>query len=195
VRGRFSLPLRRDDEIYLSRTHPFVEGLANYVLTCALDDLKGGVAARCGVIRTSAVERRTTLLLVRYRFDVVTIRERLEQVLLAEDAGVIAFAGAPDNPTWLTTDLSAPLLSAIPHGNVAVDQATRFVNAVVAANETLTPRLEEEAVRRAEQLLVTHRRIRNEAGIRRVRYRVDAHQPPDVLGIYVLLPPVGAAIR
>ena len=72
----FELPARAGS-IYLSRTHPFVETLATYVLDGALDPDLGieRTAARCGAIRTNEVSVLTTLLLVRYRFD-VTIRRR-----------------------------------------------------------------------------------------------------------------------
>jgi hypothetical protein len=191
-RARFQLPLRSDQEVYLARTHPFVEGLASFVLTSALDDLGEGRAARCGAIRTDAVARRTTLLLVRSRFDVVTARSDVERVLLAEDASVLAFAGPPDNPEWLGPDEVAPLLDAVPNANIAAEQATTFVGAVVANAATLAERLATEAGERADELLATHRRVRSQSGVRGVRYRVSAHLPPDVLGVYVLLP-AGAA--
>jgi ERCC4-related helicase len=47
---RFSLPVK-EDELYLQRTHPFVEGLAAYVMNTALDPLLAGVARRAGVIK------------------------------------------------------------------------------------------------------------------------------------------------
>jgi hypothetical protein len=140
------------------------------------------------VTRTGAVDRRTTLLLVRYRFDIVTSRGSDERVLLAEDTGVLAFAGAPDAPEWLGPEAVAPLLAATPDGNVGADQATRFLTSVLDAAPTLTAALDAEAQRRADELLATHRRVRTEAGARGVRYRVRAHLPVDVLGAYVLLP-------
>jgi len=192
-RARFQLPLRTDKEVYLSRTHPFVEGLASFVLTSALDDLGEGRAARCGAIRTEAVDRRTTLLLVRNRFDVVTARSGSERVLLAEDAGVLAFAGPPDDPEWLGPEAVAPLLDAVPSANIASEQASRFIEAVVANSGTLSERLATEAGQRADELLATHRRVRTQSGMRGVRYRVSAHVPPDVLGVYVLLPAAAGA--
>jgi hypothetical protein len=49
-----------------------VEALANHVLNAALDPVLTGPARRCGVIRTAAVARRTTLLLLRHRLHIVT---------------------------------------------------------------------------------------------------------------------------
>ena len=61
----------RIGKVYLSRTHPLVEGLAT-VMDTALDPLGQGLARRCGVVRTSRVARRTTLLLVRFRYHIIT---------------------------------------------------------------------------------------------------------------------------
>ncbi len=61
----------------------------------ALDPVEQSVARRCGVIRTSHVSRRTTLLLLRLRFHIVTQRGTEEQALLAEDCQLLAFAGSP----------------------------------------------------------------------------------------------------
>jgi hypothetical protein len=191
LRARFELPVR-NRETYLSRTHPFVEGLASFVLTAALDGLIDSPASRAGVTRTAAVDRRTTLLLVRHRFDVVTIRGNNERVLLAEDTSVLAFAGPPNDPIWLGPDAVAPLLAATPAGNIAAEQAARFLTQVIEAARTIGPALDAEAERRAEELLTAHRRVRTEAGVRGVRYRVIAHTPPDVLGVYILLPPLAA---
>lgn len=190
--GRFELPIR-DGETYLSRTHPFVEGLASYVLTSALDGLGDSPAARAGVTRTAAVSRRTTLLLLRYRFDLVTIREGAEHVLLAEETDVMAFAGSPERPDWVAPEDVPALLAATPGGNVATEQATRFLAQVIDARLALTDAVNAEAQRRADELLATHRRVRTEAGVRGVRYRVTPHLPGDLLGVYVLLPRPTAA--
>jgi superfamily II DNA or RNA helicase len=69
--ARFELPVS-SGQYHLSRTHPLVERLANHVLNAALDPLLESVARRCGVTRTSQVARRTTVLLLRLRFHIVT---------------------------------------------------------------------------------------------------------------------------
>ena len=72
--GRFDLPLP-DGETYLGRTSPVVEGLASWTLDQALDRESRDtppVASRCGVIATSAVTERTTLLIARFRYHLRT---------------------------------------------------------------------------------------------------------------------------
>ena len=66
LKARFEMPVP-DDVVYLSRTHPIVESLADHVLNTALDPISDSVAKRSGTIRSSKVKTRTTLLLVRYR--------------------------------------------------------------------------------------------------------------------------------
>jgi len=69
--AQFELPVE-EGVLYLDRTHPIVEGLATYVLDTALDPISSSIAHRAGAIRTTAVARRTTLLLIRFRYDIVT---------------------------------------------------------------------------------------------------------------------------
>jgi hypothetical protein len=176
------------DEQQLTRSHPFVEALTAYVLTNALDELGDTRAARAAATRTHAVMRRTTLLLVRGRYDLITTRGSDQRTLLAEDADVVAFEGAPDNPTWLGPDAVAALVTAQPTGQVPREQAQAFVTRVLDNAERLTAHLDNHAEQRAEALLAAHRRVRSESGGTGVRYRVVAHLPVDVLGVYVLLP-------
>ncbi|HXF72303.1 MAG TPA: hypothetical protein VNO79_06810, partial [Actinomycetota bacterium] len=149
------------------------------------------VARRCGVIRTGAVERRTTLLLLRYRFDVTTRARRGEpHAQLAEDAGLLAFEGPPEDPTWLPPERAEALLEAAPAANVAPEQARDLVGRVVEGIDHLTPRLEEAARRRAEEIREAHERVRRAARATGVRTTVEPKLPVDALGVYVLLPGV-----
>src|SRR6185503_1985943 len=95
IKVRFELPVK-DDEVYVSRTHPVVEALATYVMDAAFDSVGESVAKRCGVIRTSKVKERTICLLLRFRYHIVTASKEAEQTLLAEDSMVTAFTGPPD---------------------------------------------------------------------------------------------------
>ena len=188
IRARFELPIG-DGEVLLTRTHPIVSGLASYVLDAALDSLRNGAGRRCGTIRTDAVQKRTTLFLVRYRFDLVTRREDDTRTLLAEDCGLVAFTGSPKEPTWLAAADAERLVTAAPIGNVSDEQAREFVQDVVDHfGVHLSAALDADADRRAVELGETHRRIRQGARQTGVRLTVKPHRPPDVLGIYVFLP-------
>lgn len=186
--ARYELPVD-EGVVHLSRTHPFVEGLAAHVLDTALDAEIESAAQRAGAIRTDAVAKRTTLLLCRFRFDITTARAGVEQTQLAEEIGLLAFEGAPGaSAAWLGAAPAEALLDARPGGNIGDDQKRNFVSAVVGAFDQLSPKLEAEAKQRAEALLDAHRRVRTASRTRGLSYRVTPQLPVDVLGVYVFLP-------
>ena len=186
-RARFSLPTRKG-ELYLSRTHPLVEGLAAYTMDAALDPLGNGTARRCGVIRTDQVQKRTTILLVRFRFHIVTRRGTEERPLLAEDLALLAFEGSPQNAVWLEPERAEILLQAEPKGNVHADQATTFLQGILDQFDVLRPSIDAAAQERGAELLEAHRHVRSASRQQGVSYRVEPQLPPDVVGIYVYLP-------
>ena len=189
-KARFELPVN-EGELYLTRTHPIVEGLATFVMDTALDPHLESVAARCGVIRTDKVERRTTLLLLRFRYHIVTRKGDKEDPLLAEDCQVLAFESSPQNAKWLEGEQSAfieGLLQAAPKENITPDQARDFVSRVVDDFDRLQHHLEDVAKARGQELLEAHRRVRTASRAKGIQYRVEEKLPPDVLGIYVYLP-------
>lgn len=189
---RFS-PTIEDDEIYLSRTHPMVEGLATYVMDTALDPLGKAIARRCAAMRTAEVTTRTTVLLLRYRHHLYP-SNKAAQTLLAEECHLLAFEGAPDNARWLDDAQALKLLEATPAGNnVPAETAASFVERVVQGYEALRPYIETVAQQRATALLEAHERVRAAANTAGSRIsRAEPQLPVDVLGIYVLLPRLAA---
>ncbi|MEH2079139.1 MAG: hypothetical protein V7K89_03735 [Nostoc sp.] len=91
---------------YVERYHPLVKGLARYILEDALSYTTEPIAARCGFTTTNAVQKRTTLLLIRLRHlldsSKHTIETRNTTSLLAKECAVIGFTGSPSSPSWLT---------------------------------------------------------------------------------------------
>jgi len=183
----FELPLPERAE-HLSRTHPFIEALATWTLGSALGQAPGAAAARAGAVRTGTVQARTTLLVVRRRYDIELTRGGRRRRLLAEDAAVHAFSGDPASPRWLTGPEAEALLPAAPAGNVTPQQASQLVAGVVASAPAWRPYLDEQARAAAEELARTHRRVREGGRQAGARTSVVAQLPVDVLGIYVLLP-------
>jgi hypothetical protein len=177
--------------MYLNRTHPFVENLAAYIMNTSLDPILKSVARRCGVIRTNQVQQRTTLLLTRFRYHIITITGKQESPLLAEDCQIMGFAGAPDKAVWLEDEVAEKLFLNGPDANIGQDQAIPFIGKVIGGFEHLWPHLHEEAHNHGKDLLEAHRRVRTASRQRGVTYRVEPHLPPDILGIYVYLPAVG----
>jgi superfamily II DNA or RNA helicase len=177
-------------EAHLDRTDPNVAAIARYALESALDPTANPrPARRCGALRTDAVQTRTTLLLIRFRFHLTLPGRDERRMLVAEDAQVLAFRGRAAAAEWLSEEDVRDLLAAQPSGNVPADQAVDFIDRAVADLPLLKPHLEETAETLAVRLRDAHIRVR-EAGGQRVRRRitVTAQKPADVLGVYVYLP-------
>jgi superfamily II DNA or RNA helicase len=114
------LPLHRDlpaprHHAVLARTDPTVEAVARYTLDTALDPTGDErLASRAGVMRTRAVERRTTLLLVRYRLHLDLPTPAGVRQLVAEEARFLATRGRPRPPNGWTRPASTSCSRPVP---------------------------------------------------------------------------------
>ncbi|MHB1430533.1 MAG: helicase-related protein [Streptosporangiaceae bacterium] len=180
---------------YLDRTDPNVAAVARYVLETALDPRVPAQlrpARRCGAMRTSAVARRTTLLLVRYRMHVELPGRSGPRQVVAEHAGLLAYQGRADAAEWLTDAQAHDLATAAPSGNIPPDQAADFIQQAADGLPALSGYLNDAADALATSLRDSHIRVREAAGQQvRSRIKVRALKPPDVLGVYVYLPGSG----
>jgi hypothetical protein len=176
---------------YVGRNHPLVEGLARYILEDALSHTTEPIAARCGFTTTNAVQKRTTLLLVRLRHlldsSKRTTETRNSTSLLAEECAVIGFTGSPSSPSWLSQlEATSLLQQAKPVSDVGKAIKQVEIADLLQRLEELQPDLEKFARERAEELLQSHRRVR--AMTQEGRIRVTPQLPMDVLGIFILQP-------
>lgn len=186
----FSYPAP-DGVEYLSRTSPFVSALSQYVLEGALDAEQNAAARRSGAIRTKDVDTRTTLCLVRLRFQLVHTQGRKERRLLAEDCKIIGFSGAPSAPNWLSDAEVQRLLDSTPSRNVLPDQAREQVKRALDEIATLELDFGRIATDHGEALLESHVKVREAVtvrGDRKLTTNVEVKLPVDVMGVYVLLP-------
>lgn len=183
----FDQPVGKD-VVHLTRTHPLVEGLSTHLMNEALDPLLEGPARRCGVIKTGHVNVRTTVLLLRFRFHIITRTSERSWPLLAEDCLLLAFEGAPQNARWLDSAEAEALLSSEAEANVYPQQAAHFLQVVVDGYPDLLPHLEEKARAQGDLLLQSHRRVRTFSRQKGVTFSVEPKLPPDILGIYIYLP-------
>jgi superfamily II DNA or RNA helicase len=190
---RRSLPLLAGEAL-LARTDPAVEALARYVLDLALDPLgPAGArpARRCGVLRTSAVRERTTLLLVRFRFHLDLPTPTGIRTTITEEARVIGIRGTREARQLLDDREVDVLLQAAPEQNVPEDQAAQHVKRVIDSLGELQVALDDASEVLAAGLLDSHCRVRRAAQVRTPKPAVTAQKPEDVLGVYVYLPVTG----
>ena len=182
-KATFTSPAPRG-AVQLARTHTLVEGLANFVLDSALAGDEDAIAARCGVVATNAVTELTCLLVLRFRFQIVSSRADM----LAEDAIVCGFRGTPASPIWLKPDECEPLLDAVPVGDFSPDMAKHFLRMVISEMPKLRHQLRELAKMRAEKALASHRRVRKSLDGSHAAREVKVQGEPDILGLYLLTP-------
>ena len=177
------------DHAVLARTDPVIEALARYVLDAALDPLVGPrVASRAGVVRSSDIATRTTLLLLRTRFHIDLPSADGIRQQVCEQASAAAFTGAPGAPEWLDNGSADALAGATPAGNVDASQAADLLRELLEAAQGWQAHLGALADGLADDLLDAHRRVRTGANAPRRGLSVVAQKPVDLLGMYVFLP-------
>ncbi|QDU56728.1 helicase-related protein [Aeoliella mucimassa] len=194
--GRFDLPVD-EGVLYLSRTHPIVEGLASYTLETALDDVQAEgervIARRCGVTRTDGVTEKTSLLVVRLRYHLkvkrrsTTSTETQDAPLLAEEVLTLAFTGSPSEPQWLSEEESKSLLDMKPTGNLPENLVKQQLDRFIGTVDSLRDRLDDVVTSRSEALKDAHTRIRKSAKMTG-SVEVTPTGEVDILGCFILLP-------
>jgi hypothetical protein len=194
LRLSFRSPAREGSQL-LSRSHPLVVELADFVAERALSGLEPELAARASVIRTKAVSRRSQVLVLRLRHQLHQSRwtgkeyEALPD-LLVEECLTVRVSGDGLEP--LDGAAALELLEAPASGNVDPGQRQQWLQEAIADLDELQPALAALAERRADLAEEDHRRVR-EASLRsgealRMRFRCEPSLPVDVIGLILLLP-------
>lgn len=140
-------------------------------------------------MRTTAVDTVTTLLVVRYRIELVLPGRQRTVTQIAEDAQFLAYTlNDEDAPVWLDDDGVAVLLAARPTGSVNDDLARAQLELALGRQHAITPHLERLGSERAAATMEAHRQVRRSSGL--IRRGLTARFLPeaDVLGTYVFLP-------
>jgi superfamily II DNA or RNA helicase len=169
----------------IGRNHPLTAALAEYLLESALTpEASTELAARCGLIRTSAVTKRTVLLLLRVR---MLIKNRQETPNLAEELVVCGYTRSSGTVQWLDEAEALGLLqTASPATNITPDERVLGLQSALTQINSLTDELNAIAHSRAVRLRESHARVRTAVGSGQAT--VTPRTPPDVLGVYVLMP-------
>lgn len=170
----------------LTRMHPLTATLAEALVEASLDpeSLAELGIGRVGAWPTSVVQQVTRLALLRIRFK-LTVHARRERLLLAEEAALVAVQGERIAATGAA---ARELLNTPAALDLAPAARDRFI---ASAREDLSDLLEgpiaEFARSRAGELMGDHARLRAAAGSAS-RVTVEPVLPPDVIGLFVLMP-------
>lgn len=180
----FIPPIEEDIE-YITRNHPFVEGIARYIMETVLNSDKNGLATRCSFIITKTVKQRTTLLLVRLRHLIKTQQINRIHETLGEECAVIGFRGAPNIPEWLSQQEAQSLMRQSISDRNAIN-CQQEIEDLIQRFDLLEPHLEMFAFQWSKQLWNSHQRVRKIT--KQPPVKVEPQLPMDLLGVYILHP-------
>ncbi|MGV0762893.1 DEAD/DEAH box helicase [Tistrella mobilis] len=170
----------------LTRTHPLTASLAESLVEASLDQeaLPDLGIGRVGAWPTAGVSAMTRVALLRVRYK-LTIHGRKERLLLAEEAALVALQG---KNIVATGEDVRDMLNSPATADLATIARDRMINAAKAElPDLLAGPLAAFVKQRAAELVEDHARLRTAAGsISRVS--VQAVLPPDVIGLFVLMP-------
>jgi len=170
----------------LTRTHPLTATLAEALVEASLDrdSLSSLGIGRVGAWPTTAVQHVTRIALLRIRYK-LTVHARKERLLLAEEAALVAIEG---NAILATGQAARALLNTPAAADLAPSARDRFV---AKAKEDLSSLLQGPLAgfvrSRADELSQDHARLRAAAGSAS-RVTVEPVTPPDVIGLFILMP-------
>jgi superfamily II DNA or RNA helicase len=170
----------------LTRTHPLTATLAEALVEASLDPeaLSGLGIGRVGAWPTLAVQQMTRVALLRVRFK-LTVHARKERLLLAEEAALVALQGGK---IVASGEEARVLLNTPATSDLALSARDRFIGkAKEDLPSLLGGPLADFVKTRAEELMQDHARLRAAAGSAS-RVTVEAVLPPDVIGLFVLMP-------
>lgn len=179
---------RRSDDheaVVLGRTHPFIASIADQILGEAFGQGGPRLFSRCGAAYTIAITRRTAIVLLRIRYRLAS-RRSVES--FAEEVVTTGFCRKNGDLAWHPANDRALLVlleKAKPSGNISQQERERQVQWALSTLEHASGHLETIANERAAIVEASHAKLRQYAGGGTVR--VHAY-PPDVLGVYVLIP-------
>lgn len=184
VRVSFDSPTPRG-YLYLGRNHRFVEQLCQLVMANTLAR-EGRRAARAAVIRTRAVETKTSLLLLRCRN--VIEQRRGGHRIVAEEMLLWGWRGVPGARAFLDHAEARSLLAAVrPSGNLSPEARRSFLENELGLLDGLEGELGALAEAQSQRLVAAHERF--SALVAKRRYQVVYPVlPVDLMGLYLLLP-------
>jgi hypothetical protein len=164
-----------------------VEQLAQLMMSQALEPRDGqALVARSAVIQTDAVDKRTTIVQFRVRNVIKEVGRNRE--LIAEEMYLWGYAGREENRTILNYQACKELLlQARSLVNIPHERQKQLFREVASDYGTLRGEIQALAEARANHLVESHGRFKELVGGRRFE-AVHPVLPPDVMGIYVLMP-------
>ncbi len=188
VRISFASPTPKH-YMYIGRNHTFVEDLSRSVVN---DTVNGGELAACRamVTQTAAVERRTTILMMRVR-SVIRDKRQTDRELVGEEMIFVGYRGKIEAHDFLSQDEARRLfLDAEASGNT--DLASQKMLLQTAINwidneDSLRQHTDDIALERAAHLVDAFSKYRTYVAASEYQV-VEPVLPMDVIAAYLFIP-------
>jgi superfamily II DNA or RNA helicase len=185
----FHLPAEKGS-VYLHRSSPLVGLLSSLVMESALDlQAKEQLGARCAVAETTVVNKKETMFLLRLRHQIITTSGEKERRLMAEEVVTLVADGNDMTNLHEDAEETARLFAAEASSNLGEVFIKKMVEKAVHAYSQHMDLVQTVCNQHAQALLEEHRGVRSASGGRGTVV-VDPCFPPDLLGVYVLIPSI-----
>ncbi len=172
---------------YIGRNHTFVEQLCQFLIALAVEGHPGfHRIARASEIQTDQVSQKTTLVMFRVRNVIKEVQTKREVV--AEEMYLWGYRAVGGTTQTLEYAEAKPLLLETQSlTNLSPERQEADIAREMIRFQELEPQFVELAIARAEHLVEAHGRFKKLVGGRRYE-RATPVLPPDVMGVYILIP-------
>jgi superfamily II DNA or RNA helicase len=172
---------------YIGRNHAFVEQLCHFLLAIAFEpNPEYGKMARVCEIQTDAVLSRTALIMFRVRNVIKEVAAHRESV--AEEMYLWGYrSNVGSMETIEYKEAKNLLMEAKALSNLPVERQVQDIQEELKRFDTMKPQFIELANQRADNLVEAHGRFKDLIGGRRFE-KATPVLPPDVMGVYILMP-------
>jgi len=172
---------------YIGRNHKFVEHLCQFILALAFEEnSEYESTARVSEIQTDAVSVKTTLVMFRVRNVIKEVSSNKE--VIAEEMYLWGYEGSETNTRTLEyKEAKNLLLTAESKRNLSIERQREDLKRELLHFDKKQNDFLKLAVERAVNLVKAHGRFKELVGGRRYEKAVPV-LPPDVMGIYILMP-------
>ncbi|MEG0928703.1 MULTISPECIES: helicase-related protein [Weeksellaceae] len=176
---------------YIGRNHRFVEQLCHFIISNAFEDQNNRYnLARTSVIRTENVNQRTVIVMFRVRNVVKELRSKQESV--AEEMYLWAYQNRESDTISIPfKEAKALLMEAIPLTNESRESQQQQIQEELEGFANKKDIFIDIATERADKLVEAHGRFKKLIGGRSYEKSTPV-LPPDVMGVYILLPKLKA---
>ena len=171
---------------YIGRNHRFVEQLCHRVIANSLDKTrKNNKAARAAVFSSDDVSTQTTLIQFRVRNVIREVNKKHEMV--SEEMFLWGYEQTAAGINALEMDQCKKLLHTSSALDVSTERQQIVFNKEIQHFKMLHPDFIKVVTTRSEELVNAHTRFAKYIGAKRFE-AVTPVLPPDILGVYVLIP-------